>query len=247
MLKFDLNKIDTKNVTPELLLDIIDFKYDILDIISSKTKPLMEDNYRIKTDEMEELREYSHKINLEKSKYWTNELKDYAFPIKFIKHTIKLLKNMENEFYESIELYNKSTDMNECKLLLNKCQDFITLISLTANEMCKYLMISCLGIDVITENYKYYAMLSELSGTICQIHNLLEKYDINDESVYYRHKGYIQAVFIVIKSFDELDLHSSIELYNKIGLLTTSDVDFIMGEYNKDDNPYKIKNNKYIN
>ena len=90
-------------------------------------------------------------------------------------------------------------------------------------------------------------MLSELSGTICQIHNLLEKYDVNDESVYYRHKGYIQAVFMVIKSFDELDLRSSIELYNKIGLLTTSDVDFIMGEYNKDDNPYKIENNKYIN
>ena len=41
MNKFDLNRINVDNLTPELLLDMFNFTYNALNIISSKTTPFI--------------------------------------------------------------------------------------------------------------------------------------------------------------------------------------------------------------
>ena len=249
MNRFDLNRINGDNLTPELLLDMFNFTYNALNIISSKTTPFIEDDYRIKDSEINKFRKYNNEYNEERSKYWIEHLKTYLYPLDYIKYTVELLRERENIFYNSIEAYRKSTDVNECKRLLTEFQDFIVLMAFTSNRICEYLILQYYGVNLLTdlENPSYYGILSELSATICQVHNLLKIYDLDIDKDKYRMMGYTQAIFMTMQAFEELDLPTSIDLYNKIGLLTLNDVNYIMDHYNSKYNQFKAINSEYLN
>ena len=246
IIKYDLNRIDVKNLNSTLLLYLWSISYNITDILSNKTKSLIEG---VDKNEVDDFRLYDQGKHNEMSVYWINQLKEYnPNPIVYVEQAVKILITLEDDFYKAVNDYDKSTSLNECKLFIDKIQEFKTLMTLMGNKICEQLIINYYGIDIVKQNLPYYGIISDLGLFVCRIHIILEEYNIeNNKAYYYKCKGYLDGVFMILSStFYELDIPAVIDIYHKIGLLTSDDIDFIMKEYNKDDNKYKSINSEHI-
>lgn len=246
MIKYNLNRINVKNLNSTLLLDLWNTSYSISDILSDKTKLMIED---ADENEADDFRLYDQGKHNEMSVYWMNQLKEYnSHPIVYVEQAIKILITLEDDFYKAVSDYDKSNSLNECKLFIDKIQEFKTLMTLMGNKICEQLIIDYYGIDIVKQNLTYYGIISDLGLFVCRIHIILEEYNIeNNEAYYYECKGYLDGVFMILSSaFYELDIPAAIDIYHKIGLLTSDDVNFIMTEYNRDDNKYKSINSEHI-
>ena len=62
----------------------------------------------------------------------------------------------------------------------------------------------------------------------------------------YEVSGYTALVFFIMKRMDMLDLDTCLDIYNKLGLLSEDDVNYIKSEHDSKYNMFKIEKPDYI-
>lgn len=229
MNRFDLNEIDIKNITPELVMKMYNTSYRILNMISSKWIPFSDDKYSlVSREDKNAFKEYDQDININRSTYWVNKLSKYKDPIKFIKHVLSILKEKEDEYYHKIEFLRTCTDLEGCKSILDETIDYTILFTFIGNKLCEILVCKYFNINNINEldDPNHYKLLIDLAGTICQFSNI--RTDGEDNK--YILMGYMQAVFLMMNGFPKIHLLEALELYKNIGLITENDIAFVRNE-----------------
>ena len=249
MLKFDLNKIDTKNITPEILMQVYNHTYEIMQILETKFRNELNHEYRLSSNESFELESYVRDLGHIYTEKWINKLNRLGLiekdPIEYIEFTLSILKEDYNKAINKIELYRICTVLDDCKKVIEPCFDYITLLVFTGSKMCEYLLLKYYNIDSLNklDNPHYYGVITEMAGTICQIGNLR---NTNDFSKMYEVSGYTALVFFIMKRMDMLDLDTCLDIYNKLGLLSEDDVNYIKSEHDSKYNMFKIEKPDYI-
>ena len=88
MLKFDLNKIDTKNITPEILMQVYNHTYEIMQILETKFRNELNHEYRLSSNESFELESYVRDLGHIYTERWINKLNRLGLiekdPIEYI-------------------------------------------------------------------------------------------------------------------------------------------------------------------
>lgn len=249
MLKFDLNKIDTKNITPEILMQVYNHTYEVMLTLQTKFRNELNHEYRLSSNESFELESYVRDLGQIYTDKWINKLNRLGLiekdPIEYIEYTLGILKEEYNKAITKIELYRIYTNLKDCKKVIEQCFDYITLLVFTGSRMCEYLLLKYYSIDNLNklDNPHYYGVITEMAGTICQIGNLR---NTNDFSKMYEVSGYTALVFFIMKRMDMLDLDTCLDIYNKLGLLSEDDVNYIKSEYESKYNMFKIEKPDYI-
>lgn len=249
MLKFDLNKIDTKNITPEILMQVYNHTYEVMSTLQTKFRNELNHEYRLSSNESFELESYVRDLGQIYTDKWINKLNRLGLiekdPIEYIEYTLGILKEDYNKAISKLELYRIYTNLKDCKKVIEQCFDYITLLVFTGSRMCEYLLLKYYNIDSLNklDNPHYYGIITEMAGTICQIGNLR---NTNDFSKMYEVSGYTALVFFIMKRMDILDLETCLDIYNKLGLLSEDDVNYIKSEYESKYNMFKVEKPDYI-
>lgn len=249
MLKFDLNKIDTKNITPEILMQVYNHTYEVMSTLQTKFRNELNHEYRLSSNESFELESYVRDLGQIYTDKWINKLNRLGLiekdPIEYIEYTLGILKEDYNKAISKLELYRIYTNLKDCKKVIEQCFDYITLLVFTGSRMCEYLLLKYYNIDSLNklDNPHYYGIITEMAGTICQIGNLR---NTNDFSKMYEVSGYTALVFFIMKRMDMLDLETCLDIYNKLGLLSEDDVNYIKSEHDSKYNMFKIEKPDYI-
>lgn len=234
MLKFDWNKIDTKNITPEILMQVYNHTYEVLQTIECKFRNELNHEYRLNSNDSCELGSYTRDLEKIYTEKWINKLNKLGliekYPIQYIEFTLGILKEDYNKAITKIELYRIYTNLKDCKITIEACFDYITLLVFTGSRMCEYLLLKYYNIDSLNklDNPHYYGLITKMAGTICQISNLR---NTNDFCKRYEVSGYTSLVFVIMKRINMLDLDTYLNIYNKLGLLSEDDVSYIKSEY----------------
>lgn len=249
MLKFDLNKIDTKNITPEILMQVYNHTYEVMLTLQTKFRNELNHEYRLSSNESFELESYVRDLGQIYTDKWINKLNRLGLiekdPIEYIEYTLGILKEEYNKAITKIELYRIYTNLKDCKKVIEQCFDYITLLVFTGSRMCEYLLLKYYNIDSLNklDSPHYYDVITEMGGTICQIGNLR---NTNDFSKMYEVSGYTALVFFIMKRMDMLDLETCLDIYNKLGLLSEDDINYIKSEYESKYNMFKVEKPDYI-
>nr|DAG05910.1 MAG TPA: hypothetical protein [Myoviridae sp. ctkfK18] len=249
MLKFDLNKIDTKNITPEILMQVYNHTYEVMSTLQTKFRNELNHEYRLSSNESFELESYVRDLGQIYTDKWINKLNRLGLiekdPIEYIEYTLGILKEDYNKAINKIEFYRICIVLEDCKKVIEPCFDYITLLVFTGSRMCEYLLLKYYNIDSLfkLDNPHYYGVITEMAGTICQISNLR---NTNDFSKMYEVSGYTALVFFIMKRMDMLDLDTCLDIYNKLGLLSEDDVNYIKSEYESKYNMFKVEKPDYI-